>query len=194
MKMSMKKELMVSKILEICEKGQSMDLERNGPVTRCSKEIEEGSTERSEVAKAEQNHEKMDYTKLYEQLKDLLINNKDGCVCDVVYGCIQLDCPKDYSCKKCQTLYIELLEREYSCKKQKTDTDKAVEKFLDYCTNNKEDEFKIVSDCVDATLAVEKLYVSKESKSVTKRYFERELTSKQAIDEIKRIYGFGQND
>lgn len=54
----------------------------------------------------------------------------------------------------------------------------------------KVEEFQRVSDCVDATLAVEKLVVSKESKSVTRRYYDGELTSKQAIAEIKRLYGF----
>jgi len=34
------------------------------------------------------------------------------------------------------------------------------------------------------------LVVSKESKSITRRYFDGELTSEEAIAEIKRLYGY----
>jgi len=41
---------------------------------------------------------------------------------------------------------------------------------------------------VKATLAVEKLQISKKSEEITRRYFEGKITSEQAIIAIKLIY------
>jgi len=52
-------------------------------------------------------------------------------------------------------------------------------------------EIEAVIANVKATLAVEKLQVSKKSEDITRRYLEGKITSIQAIEEIKNLHGYG---
>jgi Mg/Co/Ni transporter MgtE len=50
------------------------------------------------------------------------------------------------------------------------------------------DDIQKIIDCVDATLAIERLEISKKAKVIRRKYLVGEITSQEAIDAIKEIY------